>query len=742
MPIVITLLMALPLTRARINPDLMKYLPNDIESKISIDKLDSIFSKYEPILILIQSDDILSEKTLNRINDLNSAFKDLPEVDDVLSIFETKHIRGEEGTMLVDPAIREIPTTVEEREALKNELINNPLAYKLFVSDDFRFSTIIINPTIGNTDKNIIEKINQIISENPGDEKVYLNGMPYLRHEIQKKGIRDFAVLLPLGLIIMLIFLYISFKERRGVLLPFSVVVMSIVLALGLMPLFGYELSLIAILVPIMMIAIANNYGVHLVSRYQELNSLNPDWSMEQIVKESVVRLKSPIILTGLTTIFGVMGLIVQIMLPAKQMGIVSSIAIAFALIISLLFIPAVMMRMKKGKPQKLYTEGKHNWVDSLLKWAGNTTTANPRLIIYVFTSFLIVAGLGISKLQVSINMERMMPSSHSLRISSEIANKHFGGTKNISILFEGDIMDPELMQTMDRFETELEKIPEVGSVTSIASVVRIISRSLNDSGDELYDKIPDDRQTIAQYIEFYSMSGDPEDFEKLVDFDYTKAVLNVQFIAKDMKSFKQIESQIQKQIETSPYCKLKAGQCLVEKEMAQSIVRGQVYSLIFAMLAIIILLWIIFRSLSAGLMGSIPLVLTLVCNFGLMGWFGLELDIGNSLLSSIAIGIGIDYTIHLFWRLKYELSLGKDYPEAVRNTLKTTGRGIAVNAFSVMIGFAVLFLSGLMILKTFAFLIIFSLLLCLLCSLILIPAICVIAEPSFLMKNGKGPVL
>jgi predicted RND superfamily exporter protein len=155
-------------------------------------------------------------------------------------------------------------------------------------------------------------------------------------------------------------------------------------------------------------------------------------------------------------------------------------------------------------------------------------------------------------------------------------------------------------------------------------------------------------------------------------------------------------------------------------------------------MLAIVILLWIIFRSLPAGLLGAIPLGVTLISNFGLMGWFGFELDIGNSLLSSIAIGIGVDYTIHLFWRLKYELSLGKEYTEAIMNTLRTTGRGIAINAVSVMIGFAVLFLSGLVILKTFAFLIIFSLLLCLLCALILVPAICMVARPKFLEMNGK----
>ena len=205
------------------------------------------------------------------------------------------------------------------------------------------------------------------------------------------------------------------------------------------------------------------------------------------------------------------------------------------------------------------------------------------------------------------------------------------------------------------------------------------------------------------------------------------------------MRALNRIENQIQRMVESSPYASLKAGQCLVEKEMATSIVRGQILSLIFALLAITILLWIIFRSFMAGILGMLPLLITLVCNFGLMGWFGLELDIGNSLLSSVAIGIGIDYTIHLYWRLKYEISLGKDYNQAIKTTLVTTGRGITINAISVMVGFAVLFFSGLVILKTFAFLIIFSLLICLLCALILIPAISKVVKPKFLESNGRN---
>lgn len=739
LPILFSLLILIPLSKARINPDLMDYLPAGIEPMLNNERLEEEFGKFEPTLIIFHADDVINAETLMRIEDVSNELQQSELVDEVLSLFETKYIRGEDGSMLVDPAVRFIPETEEECQALKEELMENPLAYELLVSDDFKYTAIILNANEGVPDDELLDLIHNVLDEYPGSEQIFLNGLPYLRYEVQAKATRDLAILMPLGLLIMLIFLYISFREVRGVLLPFSVVVMSIALAMGLMPLLGFDFSIIAVLIPIMMIAIANNYGVHIVARYQELNATQPQWSMAQIVQEALKQLSKPIVLTGLTTIFGVMGLIAHILLPAKQMGIVTSIAIAFALILSLYFIPAIMLGMKKGKKVKTYTGGKQSPIDKILQWAAKVSVNSPKKVIAGFLVVMVIVGIGMYRLEVSINHEKMMPKKHSMVVSTDIANQKFGGTKIINILMEGDMMDPEVMQAMDRFEVELKEVEGVGSVTSIASIVRIISKSLNDPGSEFYDAIPNSREAIAQYLEFYNMSGDPEDLEKFVDFGYTKGIVTIQFAATNMEGFNRVEDSIRHLVEQTPSATLMAGQCLVEKEIANAVVKGQIYSLIFALLTIAILLALIFKSVYAGLVGSIPLIVTLIFNFGLMGWLNLQLDIGNSLISSLAIGLGVDYTIHLFWRVKYELSIGRTYTEAIQNTLVTTGRGIAINAFSVIIGFAVLFFSGMSLLKTFAFLIIISLFICLISAIMLIPAIIRLREPKFLQKNGES---
>ena len=148
------------------------------------------------------------------------------------------------------------------------------------------------------------------------------------------------------------------------------------------------------------------------------------------------------------------------------------------------------------------------------------------------------------------------------------------------------------------------------------------------------------------------------------------------------------------------------------------------------------ILLMILFRSVSAGFISSIPLALSVIMLFSLMGIFGIELNVATAMLSSIMIGVGVDYTIHFLWRYRAERQDGLDPQEAVKKTLTTTGRGIVFNAFSVIVGFLVLFTSGFMPIRFFGFLVVVSIFSCLVGALVFIPALCLVFRPDFLEPN------
>ena len=186
------------------------------------------------------------------------------------------------------------------------------------------------------------------------------------------------------------------------------------------------------------------------------------------------------------------------------------------------------------------------------------------------------------------------------------------------------------------------------------------------------------------------------------------------------------------------PDVKFIAGPSLTKIELADMVIKGQIKSLLLAMVVVFVLLALIFRSFNAGLLSVLPLSVAILVLFGLMGFFGITLDIATALISSVMIGVGIDYTIHFLWRFKKERSKGIDHKEAAFITLTTTGRGIIINALSVIIGFLALTLSSFEPLKFFGVLVVISISTCLICALVLIPSIVVLIKPRFLESKSK----
>jgi predicted RND superfamily exporter protein len=170
--------------------------------------------------------------------------------------------------------------------------------------------------------------------------------------------------------------------------------------------------------------------------------------------------------------------------------------------------------------------------------------------------------------------------------------------------------------------------------------------------------------------------------------------------------------------------------------DFARSIIKGQVSSLTFAVVMVLFLLSIIFRSLKGGLIGSIPLVASIFILFGFMGITGIALDAATALLSSIMIGVGVDFTIQYMWSFNIELRKGLSYEEATVNALSSIGRSIIINALSVMAGFSSLMLSGFISIRFFGYLVFISIGSCLIGAIVIVPAFLITFKPKFIARD------
>ncbi|NIM19359.1 MAG: MMPL family transporter [Candidatus Latescibacteria bacterium] len=730
---------AAQLRYAEVDPAVKSQLPSDMPSIVITDKIDELFGGTEMVMILIEADDVLNPKTLERTKTISKKMKRVKGIGKVLSLFELKNIKGEEGAMIVDPAVKMIPKTPDQREMLRQEIKENDMVYGSVVAEDFSATAVIGMVDANISDETVVMAARRIVEETPGEENTVIAGLPYVRMQITKGIQTDLRRLMPIALLVMLVFLFACFKQLRGVLLPFFVVIMSIMFSMGLIPVFGWKIHMITVLLPVMLVAIANDYGIHLIARYQEDNAEGAALTKQELARGIFEHLFKPIVLTGITTMAGMLCLLGHVLVPAKQLGIMAGLGIVYALAASLLFIPAMLSIIPISKPilRAGRKSNKPPLLERMLEFFGRLVSSKAKAVVAAAILFSLLGSIGIFFIEVDTNPSSYYSENSPVVYANNMANEKFGGSTNVSVVFKGDIKQPEIMNRIDALENRLRNLPEVGNTISIARAVRQMSRSLNDEDELGYDAIPDTRNAVAQYFEIYSMSGDPDDFEKLIDFPYEHAQVMARIREVSTKKINRVVKYVQEITKGDEDIDLVGGFASILGELAELAVRGQLISLAGAIVIVGLFIMIMFRSVIAGLISSIPLALSISMLFGFMGFFGIELNIATAMLSSIMIGVGVDYTIHFLWRYRKERWDGLDSKEAAKKTLTTTGRGIVFNALSVIVGFAVLLISSFLPVRFFGFLVVVSIGACLIGALILVPSLCIIFRPKFLEPKG-----
>jgi len=281
------------------------------------------------------------------------------------------------------------------------------------------------------------------------------------------------------------------------------------------------------------------------------------------------------------------------------------------------------------------HADDKHTFDTVLLKVA-TFVASNPKKILTGFIILFVAFLTGVSFIQIDADTAKMFPKNHPVRITIDLINKYFGGAENISVLVEGDVKDPVLLKKLDSYQTEMAKLPEVGNTSSMATVVREMSKALNNKDEPGYDKIPDTRDAVAQYLELYSMSGDPKDFDRIVDFNYTKTRMNIALTDIKPSTIKKVLAKFKEITRGDASITAVGGSVIKSDDMLGAILSGQRESLAFAIVVIFILLGLMFRSVKVGLIGIIPVSFSIVMLFGIMGFFNVHLDTALALLSSI----------------------------------------------------------------------------------------------------------
>ncbi|MBT3519097.1 MAG: RND family transporter [Candidatus Marinimicrobia bacterium] len=737
--IFITVILGWKLFSLELDPGVKSMLPRNHEIVQSMEKVDELFSGSDIIIIAVESDSLFSHATLTKLSAFQDSLESIDFIGNVTSIFTQKHILPEDGGFEIEPLLIEIPNDSVSLSELISKLKQSGIVGNL-VSNDFN-KLCFIGQIISSFDYDEFEfrqRVFSLVNRFSQPENFYVSSLPITRATIIENMQRDLRVYTPIALGLGILLLMITFRSWTGVFLPFFVVGFSIIWTFGVMGWLNISVTFIGTLIPVMLIAIANNYGIHIISHYYEYTILDPEATRGKILRKTIRKLGVPIFLAGLTTMISFMSLLSHALPRVREMGLLISFGILVAFILSIFLIPSVLVLLPR--PTYLTKTNGLTTINNILVSLGRGFTRYRIPTLIFLLTIGIWLSMGISKLKVDTNPDHYFPEDSRLRIANTKISEAFGGSTQMHILVEGDIYDPELLRNIEMLTDHIKDAHEIVTKSySIVDVIKKMNAGFN-GGDPTYEVIPDDRELISQYMFLYSITGDGDDFDLMLDDMEDPSFTQVFLRLKEVQTITiaEIVEDTDQYILANFYddapMEITGGAALLGV-LTRLVLQGQMVSLAYSIFIIFIIMTLVFRSITGGLLATLPMVASVAMMFGLMGYLDIPLNMTTSMLTGILVGVGVDYTVHFLWHLRDHIKYGDTLDEAIANTFLISGKGILFNGLSVIVGFSALLFSVFVPVQIFGILVMASISFCLFGALATLPALISLLNPKFLYR-------
>jgi predicted RND superfamily exporter protein len=728
---VLSLIAASGIRFIHIEDDLMKMLPKDIPSRQVWDEIEAQFGSTEPLLISLGRDgqSVYDPGTLAHVWDLTRSIEALPFVDEVQSLATMNRMDSEDGFLEVGDLIPRRELSQTDIGEVKDYLDRNPDLAGMLVAPNEDYTMLMVIPLPGVSDKELTTAVEELNSSIMEEYDYHLGGLTYIRGQLAKIVRGEIIGLIRIAIIILALVLLINLRSIPGLAMVLVVIMLSTVSMLGflgwlyrLFPSDFFNFTVMNSSMPVILLTIATADGVHIMTRFFR------EMRQRRDVKESVVAtmqvLMLPVFLTSVTTIAGFLALVSAPLQSMVGYGLTVSFGIAWAWYLSVTLLPSAMV-LKKWNPESRALKSA-GLLENAIHRIGLFVLRRPKIIIAASLSIVLLIGIGITMIKVEVNVISFFKPDTPIVKSFTFLDDHFYGSANFSIKVNGDLKQPEVLTAMEDVQSLLENETNVGNTLSLANIVAKLHRVVMDDSAE-YEVIPDTRQKVANLITLYGMSGDPDDFSRMVDYDYQHGLINATFKMTSTEELVGMVDRVEQSLAEQHHENLDvqlSGMPVFMRDFIKVLTTSSFRSIGLAMIMIIILSWIFFKGIRWGLVAVIPLASAILLNFGLMGWFGVELSHVTALFTAIIIGVGVDFAVHYIAQYRHFLDSGLPVEQVSQAAIDDVGYPILLNVAAVSIGFVSLLFSDFVPINYMGGLVIISMLSCAIGTLTLMAAI------------------
>lgn len=688
-----------------INSDIISSLPEDDPAARLYREIGTQFGGNDMGLIVLETDDVFTAEVIRHIKQITDSLKFTNGISSVTSLTNILDIKSSESGIEIGKLVDEyvLPTEQSQFDSLKNYIFSKEMYKGTVVSEDGTATAIMFTLLPDANKQTVAKEIKYKIEALDLPETLYFGGLPMMMNDINDLIISDIIWLIPIVLLVIAIVLLLSFKSLRGVLLPLLTSGLSVIWTLGIMAVAGYEITIISNIIPVVLLAVGSAYAIHVINSINHIEQTDRKQALIQALKYVTI----PVVLAAVTTAIGFVSFIFGAYLTIiKDFGIFTAVGTLIALILSLYFVPALIAGLSMyNKKNDIENEEKqtiltHKILLPLVKFLFK----HPKYTLIGWGILLILFTSGIFLIKTSVNMADYFKKDNPTRVSEDVLQKKFGGSLPVFVVFEGDMQSPDVLKMMISTEKFMKQDPNIEITQSVADLIEQMNDAMGEG-----KKIPDDKAKIEQL--WFLLDGQ-EIMPQLVNDNLSKGIIQSKFASVDSKEIEEFTAKMNRYISENKNENYKVeltGMPSVYVKLNNSLINSQYISLLIAIVMVVLIVGLILRSASKGVFAAIPVIATIIILFGFMGITGIPLDIATVLVASIALGIGIDYSIHIITGFNKHLISHGDAEKAIEETLLYSGKAVIINALSVSAGFLVLLFSQIVPLQNFGLLVAIS---------------------------------
>jgi len=755
--------------------------------------------------------DLLSPQTLDAVRALSDALVAIDGVDSVTSILNVPLLQSPPKP--VKDLLEKIPSIGAGDANLtlaRQELKHNPLYVSNLVSPDLKTTALQVNltfdshyytlldrlnalraadrngtitaeqrgefarvdaefkayrDTVREKDHRLIRDVRSVLQSHQDAGQLFLGGVTMIADDMITFVKQDLKTYGTAVLALLILVLWTVFRQKRWVALPVLISAVSIGMTLGLLGLFGFEITVISSNFISLQLIITISIIIHLIVRYRELAIVKPDADQRALVLESTLSMSKPTFFAIITTIAGFASLMLSGIKPVIALGWMMSIGISVSLIVTYLLFPSVNVLLRRKQPKTTFDKE-----FSVTKILANFTERRGAFTLAATVLVIVYSVTGAYRLKVENSFINYFKPSTEIYKGMSVIDRQLGGTTPLDITVdlpppapvqtasdkggEGDDEFAEFadelnaeageaqywftdsrMETVSRIQGWLEKVEHVGKVLSLGTMLEV-GRTLNDGRPLdsfemalLYNEMPEKFADIV-LKPYVDIAHNQVRFSlRLVDSDPT--------LRRDAL-LKHIREGLISEVGVPEAHLHLSGMMVLYNNMLQSLFESQIATLGIMVLLLFAMFWGLFRSFKTAVVAIIANLVPVGMVFGVMGWSGIPLDMMTITIAAISIGIAVDDTIHYIHRFRIELAQDGDYIAAMHRSHESIGYAMSYTSAAIIIGFVILVLSVFIPTIYFGLLTVLVMFMAIVADLMLLPKLILIVRP-FGRPGGKA---